>query len=61
MMSVGSIGFVPEARILAAAAMNFKRVMNLWRTEANGCWKLIEILYSFVLNILLPEKLKTTF
>lgn len=26
--------------ILAAAAMNFKRVMNLWRTEANNSWQL---------------------
>jgi transposase, IS5 family len=24
--------------LLAAAAMNFKRVMNLWRTEAIVCW-----------------------
>jgi IS5 family transposase len=47
--------------ILAAAAMNFKRVMNLWRTEANGCWELIDILYMFVLKFLLPEKLKMTF
>lgn len=47
--------------ILAAAAMNFKRVMNLWRTEANDCWKLIHILYMFVLSVLLPEKLKMTF
>jgi len=47
--------------ILAAAAMNFKRVMNLWRTEANGCWKLIDILYMFVLKLLLPQKLKMTF
>jgi IS5 family transposase len=47
--------------ILAAAAMNFKRVMNLWRTEANGCWKLIDILYMLVLKLLLPEKLKMTF
>jgi IS5 family transposase len=47
--------------ILAAAAMNFKRVMNLWRTEANDCWKLIYILYMFVLNLLLSEKLKMTF
>jgi IS5 family transposase len=47
--------------ILAAAAMNFKRVMNLWRTEANGCWKLIDILYMFVIKLLLPEKLKMTF
>jgi len=36
--------------ILAAAAMNFKRVMNLWRTEANYGCRLIEILFSFVLS-----------
>jgi len=47
--------------ILAAAAMNFKRVMNLWRTGENGSWKLIDILYMFVIKILLPEKLKMTF
>jgi IS5 family transposase len=47
--------------ILAAAAMNFKRVMNLWRTEENSGWKLIEILYSFVIGIFLPQKLKLTF
>jgi IS5 family transposase len=47
--------------ILAAAAMNFKRVMNLWRTEANDCWKLIDILHMFVINLLLPQKLKMTF
>jgi IS5 family transposase len=47
--------------ILAAAAMNFKRVMNLWRTEANYCWKLIDILYMFVLKVLLSQKLKMTF
>jgi len=27
--------------ILAAAVMNFKRVKNLWRTEAIKCWLLI--------------------
>lgn len=27
--------------MMSAAAMNFKRVMNLWITEANGCWQLI--------------------
>jgi transposase, IS5 family len=27
--------------LLSAAAMNFKRVMNLWLTEANHCWQLI--------------------
>ena len=47
--------------IMAAAAMNFKRVMNLWRTEANHCCKLINILYMVVTNLLLPEILKTTF
>lgn len=47
--------------ILAAAAMNFKRVMNLWRTGAKSCWKLIECLFSFVLQSLLPVMLKTTF
>ncbi|WP_295716741.1 IS5 family transposase [Mucilaginibacter sp.] len=47
--------------IMAAAAMNFKRVMNLWRTGENGSPKLIEILYSFVLRIILPQNLKTTF
>jgi hypothetical protein len=34
--------------ILAAAAMNFKRRMNLWRTEANRSWLLI---YNWVVNI----------
>ena len=47
--------------IMAAAAMNFKRVMNLWRTEANSCWKIIHILYMFVIKLLLPEKIKMTF
>ena len=47
--------------ILAAAAMNFKRVMNLWRTEANGCWKPIDILYMFVLKLLLPSKINIDF
>lgn len=32
--------------LLAAAAMNFKRVMNLWRTEAISCCKLI---YNFII------------
>ncbi len=47
--------------IMAAAAMNFKRVMNLWRTEAKHCWKLIECLFSFVLQSFLPLKFKATF
>lgn len=47
--------------ILAAAAMNFKRAMNLWRTEAHRSWKLIYILLVSVLGILLPRKFKLTF
>lgn len=42
--------------ILAAAAMNFKRVMNLWRTEAISSWQLV---YNFILygiQFLLPKQ-----
>lgn len=34
--------------MLSAAAMNFKRVINLWLTEANFCWNLI---CNFIANI----------
>jgi transposase, IS5 family len=34
--------------LMSAAAMNFKRVMNLWLTEAKNCWLLI---YQFFVNI----------
>jgi transposase, IS5 family len=47
--------------LLSAAAMNFKRVMNLWCTEARLCWKLI---YNYIVNIywnLYAPKLKMTF
>jgi IS5 family transposase len=47
--------------ILAAAAMNFKRRMNLWRTEAICSWLLI---YNWVVNIYwkyYARKLKMTF
>ena len=47
--------------ILAAAAMNFKRRINLWRTEAIRCWLLI---YKLLINaywIFIPQKLKMTF
>jgi len=47
--------------ILAAAAMNFKRRINLWRTEAIHCWLLI---YKILINaywIFIPQKLKLTF
>jgi len=41
--------------MLSAAAMNFKRVMNLWRTEANHCWQLIYNMLIFVFSIVLPK------
>ena len=47
--------------ILAAAAMNFKRRINLWRTEAIRCWTLI---YNMLINaywIFMPQNLKPTF
>lgn len=47
--------------LLAAAAMNFKRAMNLWRTEANRSWKLIHNLIIYVYSFLLPFKSKPTF
>lgn len=34
--------------MLSAAAMNFKRVMNLWLTEANQCWQLICITIAYI-------------
>ena len=47
--------------MLAAAAMNFKRVMNLWKTEANYCWLniyncIIRIFHNFI-----AQNLKSTF
>ena len=47
--------------ILSAAAMNFKRVINLWRTEANRRWQLIYTTLILVYSYLLPKKLKPTF
>jgi len=44
--------------LLAAAAMNFKRAMNLWRTEANRSWQLIYNLLIYVHRILLSRKLR---
>jgi len=47
--------------ILAAAAMNFKRRMNLWRTEAIRCWLLIcKCLIDTYWNFI-AQKLKLTF
>jgi transposase, IS5 family len=47
--------------LLAAAAMNFKRVMNLWRTEANFCWKLICNFLQLTYWNLFAQNLKKTF
>lgn len=47
--------------ILSAAAMNFKRAMNLWRTEANGRWQLICNCFVAVYTVLFAQKLKLTF
>lgn len=47
--------------ILAAAGMNFKRRINLWRTEAIRCWLLI---YKYLVDAyrnFIARKLKTTF
>ena len=47
--------------ILAAAAMNFKRRINLWRTEAMRCWLLI---YKMIVNTywkFIALNFKTTF
>lgn len=47
--------------ILAAAAMNFKRAMNLWRTEANARWKLVLEFIIDVYRIFMPKSLNQTF
>jgi len=47
--------------ILAAAAMNFKRAMNLWRTEANRSWQLIYNVIIYVYSFVLPIQSKLTF
>ena len=47
--------------LLAAAAMNFKRAMNLWRTEAQRSWQLIQTFLLSVYSFLLPENLKNDF
>lgn len=47
--------------LLSASAMNFKRVINLWNTEANFRWKLI---YKYIVNIyqnIFAQFLKMTF
>jgi transposase, IS5 family len=47
--------------LMAAPAMNFKRVMNLWSTEANFCWKLICYFQQFVYQIFFAQNLQMTF
>ena len=47
--------------LLAAAAMNFKRVMNLWKKEANEWWKLIYIFIVSVYWKFYAQKLKVLF
>lgn len=46
--------------MLAAAAMNFKRVMNLWRTEAICSWQLVYNFLLYGIQFLLPKQ-KMTF
>ena len=46
--------------ILAAAAMNFKRVINLWRTEAITSWQLVYNTILYGIAFLLPKP-KLTF
>jgi IS5 family transposase len=47
--------------MLAAAAMNFQRAMNLWRTEANLRWKLMLHYINHVYGTLLLFVSKPTF
>lgn len=47
--------------ILAASAMNFKRVMNLWRTEAIRCWLLIYKCFIDAYWNLFAQRIKMTF
>jgi IS5 family transposase len=56
----GILGDLMNA-ILSAAAMNFKRAMNLWRTEANRRWQLIYNLIIIVYSNSLPKKIQLTF
>lgn len=56
----GSIGDAINL-MLSAAAMNFKRVINLWRTGANYHWKLICNYLVYVYTIFIAQKLKMTF
>jgi IS5 family transposase len=47
--------------LMAAAAMNFKRVINLWRSEAIYCWLLIQNFILIVYWNYFVQKIKMTF
>ena len=48
--------------LLSAAAWNFKRVINLWRTEETNWWQLIFLLFKNVYPIpYVSTKMKLTF
>ena len=47
--------------ILAAAAMNFKRAINLWKKEAKLSWTFICNLIATVFRIFIAQNLKLTF
>jgi transposase, IS5 family len=47
--------------ILAAAAMNFKRLMNCWRTAAIKCWLLILNYFTQARRYFIAKNLKLTF
>jgi len=47
--------------LLSAAAMNFKRAMNLWRTEANKRWGFFLHVLLRVYSIFMPVHQKPTF
>lgn len=47
--------------ILSAAAMNFKRVMNLWKKEAQLVWQFICFFIANVFRDFYAQKMKSTF
>lgn len=47
--------------MLSAAAMNFKRVINLWLTEANHRWKFIYMVLINIYRVFMPQYQKPTF
>jgi IS5 family transposase len=47
--------------ILAAAAMNFKRAINLWKKEAKLSWQIICKFIASAFRIFIAQKLELTF